>query len=122
MLTIKNFEKRLKEFIPNNGFRTWYIEDIVVSTNEYIIVLQKNGTTTPDYLKVALLRTNDYEMTEVSGELTYKLSFRNTNNTILYEHWVSKNWLAKSPFDFMHRIGEIIEAFVVNAPHYNILT
>jgi hypothetical protein len=119
MLTIKNFEKKLKEFIPNTGFRLWYIEDILVYEDFYIIVLQKNSTKEPDYCEVRLRREPDDNMTRLVGEVTYKLSFRLMGNTKpTYEHWASHTWLAKSPLDFMNSIGDIIESFVVNYPKY----
>ena len=119
MLTIKNFEKKLKEFIPNTGFRLWYIEDILVYGDFYTIVLQKNTTKEPDYCEVRLRREPDENMTRLFGEVTYKLSFRLVGNTKpIYEHWVSHKWLTKPPLDFMNSIGDIIESFVVNYPKY----
>jgi hypothetical protein len=119
MLTIKNFEKKLKEFIPNTGFRLWYIEDILVYEDFYTIVLQKNSTKEPDYCEVRLRREHDENMSRLFGDVTYKLSFRLMGNTKpTYEHWVSHKWLTKPPLDFMNSIGDIIESFVVNAPKY----
>ena len=119
MLTIKNFEKKLKEFIPNTGFRLWYIEDILVYEDFYTIVLQKNSTKEPDYCEVRLRRIPDENMSRLVGEVTYKLSFRLMSNTKpTYEHWVSHKWLTKPPLDFMNSIGDIIESFVINAPKY----
>ena len=119
MLTIKNFEKKLKEFIPNTGFRLWYIEDILVYEDFYTIVLQKNSTKEPDYCEVRLRREPDENMSHLFGDVTYKLSFRLMGNTKpTYEHWVSHKWLTKPPLDFMNSIGDIIESFVINAPKY----
>lgn len=120
MLTIKNFEKKLKEFIPNTGFSLWYIEDILVYEDFYTIVLQKNSTKEPDYCEVRLRREPDEEMSKQSNDVVYKLSFRLMgNNKPTYEHWVSHKWIAKSPYGFMTRVGDIIETFVVNHPNYN---
>jgi hypothetical protein len=44
----------------------------------------------------------------------------NKNGYVIYEHWVTRNWLRKPAGNFMLRIGDIIEQFVVPHPRYKL--
>jgi len=50
----------------------------------------------------------------------YYSIFLNNNGYVIYEHWVTRNWLRKPAGNFMLRIGDIIEQFVVPHPRYKL--
>ena len=117
MLTIQNFKDRLLVVSLISDFNGWEIIDVVDSLNDYysIDLIKDKGK---QFLKIRLHR-NGYDE-EMRGDYTYKLQFLNKNSYIIYEHWVTRNWLRKQAGDFMLRIGDIIEEFVVPHPRYKI--
>jgi hypothetical protein len=117
MLTMQNFMDRLAEISENADFNGWEIIDASDLVEDYYsIYLDKDKG--KQFLKIRLHRKGYDE--EMLGDKTYKLQFLNKNSYIIYEHWVTRNWLRKPAGDFMLRIGDIIEQFVVPHPRYKI--
>ena len=110
---------RLAEISENSAFNEWSIVDASDFEDYYAIYLDKdNGNF--EFLEIRLHRKVDEEMSGDNTDYTYKLQFLNKNGYVIYEHWVTRNWLRKPAGNFMLRIGDIIEQFVVPHPRYKI--
>ena len=119
MLTIHNFMDRLFEISENANFNEWRIIDANDLIEDYYsIYLDKDKG--KHFLEIRLHRNVDEEMSGDNTDYTYKLQFLNKNSSVIYEHWVTRNWLRKPASNFMLRIGDIIEQFVVPHPRYKI--
>jgi hypothetical protein len=111
---------RLAEISENADFNGWEIIDVVDSLSDYysIDLIKDKGK---QFLKIRLHRNGyDEDMRGDKTDYTYKLQFLNKNSYVIYEHWVTRNWLRKPASNFMLRIGDIIEQFVVPHPRYKI--
>jgi len=119
MLTIHNFMHRLAEISENANFNEWRIVDANDLVEDYYsIYLDKDKG--KQFLEIRLHRKVDEEMSGDNTDYTYKLQFLNKNGYVIYEHWVTRNWLRKPAGNFMLRIGDIIEQFVVPHPRYKL--
>ena len=119
MLTIHNFMDRLAEISENANFNEWYIVDASDLIEDYYsIYLDKDKG--KQFLEIRLHRKIDDEMSGDNTDYTYKLQFLNNNGYVIYEHWVTRNWLRKPAGNFMLRIGDIIEQFVIPHPRYKL--
>ena len=118
MLTIHNFMARLAEISENANFNEWSIVDASDLMDYYAIYLDKDKG--KQFLEIRLHRNVDEEMSGDNTDYTYKLQFLNNNGYVIYEHWVTRNWLRKPAGNFMLRIGDIIEQFVVPHPRYKL--
>jgi len=116
---------RLAEISENANFNEWHIVDANDLVEDYYaIYLDKDKG--KQFLEIRLHRKVDEEMSGDNTDYTYKLQFLNKNGYVIYEHWVTCNWLrkpaaARKPAgNFMLRIGDIIEQFVVPHPRYKL--
>ena len=120
MLIIHNFEYQLNKFIFKHSFRGWYIMEAEETRNDYYsIILQKNAATDFDWVEVRLLMEADKEFPyDADSDDVYKLQFVHKDGSVIYEHWLGRKWLKKtSAYEFMERIGAIIENYVENHPN-----
>ena len=121
MLTIKNFEERLTPLIFKSSFRGWYIMEANEKKGDcYSINLQKNDASTDfDWVEIRLGMEADKEFPyDTDSDDVYKLQFVHKDGSVIYEHWLGRKWLKKtSAYEFMERIGAIIENYVENHPN-----
>ena len=120
MLTIHNFMDRLAEISENADFNEWHIVDASDLIEDYYSIYLDKDNGNFEFLEIRLHRKVDEEMSGDNTDYTYKLQFLNKNGYVIYEHWVTRNWLRKPASNFMLRIGDIIEQFVVPHPRYKI--
>jgi|LakMenEpi03Aug12_release.lakeMendotaPanAssembly.Ray.scaffolds.fasta_scaffold09075_24 hypothetical protein len=121
MLTILNFEYQLNSFKTKvNSFRGWYIMEVEETRNDYYsIILQKNVPTDFDWVEIRLGMEADKEFPyDRDSDDVYKLQFVHKDGSVIYEHWLGRKWLKKTTaYEFMERVGAIIENYVENHPN-----
>lgn len=127
MLTIENFEDKLHTFVKSgHSFRNDWKIYRVINSNDAIPTLApglEHYSVFMDgsmVLEIRLWRNADEEfMTEHDAkEGVYRISFVDVVNThIIYEHFVSKNWLEKKHTEFMTRMVDIICDVVIDHPN-----
>jgi hypothetical protein len=85
----------------------------------YSIILQKNAPTDFDWVEIRLGMEADKEFPyDTDSDDVYKLQFVHKDGSVIYEHWLGRKWLKKtSAYEFMERIGAIIENYVENHPN-----
>jgi hypothetical protein len=109
--------EKLAEISENADFNEWRIVDANDLIEDYYSIDLNKGK---QFLEIRLHRKVDEEMSGDNTDYTYKLQFLNNNGYVIYEHWVTRNWLRKPASNFMLRIGDIIEQFVVPHPRYKL--
>ena len=117
---IHNFEYQLNKFIFKNSFIGWYIMEADETRNDYYsIILQKNAATDFDWVEVRLGMEVDKEFPyDADSDDVYKLQFVHKDGSVIYEHWLGRKWLKKTTaYEFMERVGDVIENYVENHPN-----
>jgi len=122
MLTILNFEERLTPLISKSSFLGWYIMEAVEIYNDYYLIsLQKNSTDDFNWVALWLGKEVDTDFPSDDGFYSdgmYKLKFVGRDGIVIYEHWLSYEWLKKTTaIGFMNKMASVIDRFVVKHPN-----
>lgn len=119
MIKIHNFEKALQQYTDNGvhyvvrSFDGWKVASVNVLKNRYSIQMRNEN----EYITINLYK-DSVEVYPIDGGPLYKIEFFDMAGFVIYEHLVHLNWLKKPPLNFLIRIGEVINEFVIRSPNY----
>lgn len=120
MLTIQNFEERLKDYRILNTFDGWTLLMYKPTERYYEFKMGRKLFTNDKFVTIRLNREVETEVSE-DKEKVYKIEFIDfENDNIVYEHFGTLNWLRKPPNNLMMRLGEIINQYVINHPRFGL--
>jgi hypothetical protein len=120
MLTIQNFEERLKDYRILNTFDGWTLMSYTPMERYYEFKMGRKYGTDTKFVTIRLHRYVEMEASE-DKEKVYKIEFIDfENDHAVYEHFGTLNWLRKPPNNLMMRLGEIINQYVVNHPRFGL--
>jgi hypothetical protein len=120
MLTIQNFEERLKDYRILNTFDGWTLLMYKPTEKYYEFKMGSKYDSDNKFVTIRLHRNVEMEVSN-DREKVYRIEFIDTENGhSVYEHFCTLNWLQKPPNNLMMRFGEIINQYVVNHPRFGI--
>lgn len=120
MLTIQNFEERLKDYRILNTFDGWTLLMYTPTEKYYEFKMGSRYDADNKFVIIRLHRNVEMEVS-ADKEKVYKIEFIDFENGLsVYEHFCTLNWLRKPPNNLMLRLGQIINQYVVNHPRFGL--
>ena len=120
MLTIQNFEERLKDYRILNTFDGWTLMTYKPTEAYYEFKMGSKYDDGNKFVTIRLHRNVEMEAGD-DREKVYKVEFIDfENGHPVYEHFCTLNWLKKPANNLLMRFGEIINQYVVNHPRFGL--
>jgi hypothetical protein len=120
MLTIQNFEERLKDYRILNTFKGWTLLSYNPTEGYYEFKMGSKYDGDIKFVTIRLHRNVEMEA-GADKDKVYKIEFIDfENGTAVYEHFCTLDWLRKPPNNLMMRLGQIINQYVVNHPRFGL--
>jgi hypothetical protein len=120
MLTIQNFEERLKDYRILNTFDGWTLLMYKPTEKYYEFKMGSKYDADNKFVTIRLHRNVEMEVS-ADREKVYKIEFIDfENDHPIYEHFCTLDWLRKPPNNLMLRLGQIINQYVINHPRFGL--
>jgi hypothetical protein len=120
MLTIQNFEERLKDYRILNTFDGWTLLMYTPTEKYYEFKMGSRYDADNKFVIIRLHRNVEMEVS-ADKEKVYKIEFIDfENDHPIYEHFCTLDWLRKPPNNLMLRLGQIINQYVINHPRFGL--